>query len=92
MSNKMPDSWSTHMHTFMSTPAEALPTDIAVIGMAVGVGLWTRLLQRRAGPRLALVTTAFLVTNPTLFRYGYSATNDGLAFALGSATMFTLLT
>src|SRR5262245_39153944 len=64
---------------------------IAVLGTVIGVGLWIRLLQLRATPRMALVAALFLATNPTLFRYGYSATNDGLAFALSAGAMFTLL-
>jgi hypothetical protein len=64
---------------------------IAVIGTVTGVALWMQLLRRRATSLLALVVVLFLATNPTLFRYGYSATNDGLAFALSAGAMFTLL-
>ncbi len=62
------------------------------IGSAVGaLLLWFGLLRRRAGPLLALVTTAFLAANPTFFRYGYSATTDMLAFFLEAAALYAML-
>lgn len=64
---------------------------LSVLAMVAGVLLWFRLLARRADARLALVTLLFLVTNGTLFRYGYSATTDALAFALQALALLLLL-
>ncbi|TMQ70058.1 MAG: glycosyltransferase family 39 protein [Candidatus Eisenbacteria bacterium] len=64
---------------------------LSALAMVAALVLWNRLLVRRADPRLALVATLFLVTNATFFRYGYSVTNDALAFALLSASLATLL-
>src|SRR5262245_17796204 len=68
-----------------------IPELIAVLGSVAGVALWIRLLQLRATPRLALIVALFLVTNHTLFRYGYSSTNDRLALARSAAAMFALV-
>jgi len=54
--------------------------------------LWMRLLATRGDLRLALWGGIFLATNPHLFRYAYSATNDVLAVALQAAALCALLT
>ncbi len=64
---------------------------ISVLSAVVGVALWALLVGRRADPRLAFALTLFLATNGTLFRYGYSATTDALAFALQALALFLLL-
>jgi len=62
------------------------------LAVLAGLGCWVLLLRRRADPRLALVAALFLAANPTLFRAGYSATNDALAFALQAGALLALLT
>lgn len=64
---------------------------LSLVSIATALWLWSRLLARRADPRLALLTTLFLAVNPTVFRYGYSVTNDALALALGTAALYVLL-
>lgn len=64
---------------------------LSVLAVAAGVWWWFRLLSRRANARLALVAVLFLATNGTLFRYGYSATTDALAFALQALALMLLL-
>ena len=64
---------------------------ISVLSTAAGVLAWFALLSRRASRRLAFFTVLFLVTNATLFRYGYSATTDALAFALQGIALYLLL-
>ncbi len=64
---------------------------ISVISVVAGVALWALLVARRADPRLAFALTLFLATNGTLFRYGYSATTDALAWALQALALFLLL-
>jgi len=65
---------------------------ISLVAMVAGLLLWYHLLARRADPRLALIATLFMTVNPTFFRYGFSATNDALAFGLQAAALFVLLT
>jgi tetratricopeptide (TPR) repeat protein len=64
---------------------------ISVLSVTAGVALWALLVARRADPRLAFALTLFLATNGTLFRYGYSATTDALAWALQALGLFLLL-
>src|SRR5215831_4627267 len=64
---------------------------ISAAAMTTGLLLWTHLLTRRASARLAALVALFLAVNPTFFRYGYSVTNDALAFALQAGTMTALL-
>jgi hypothetical protein len=64
---------------------------ISAAAMATGLLLWTHLFSRRASPRLAMFVALFLAVNPTFFRYGYSVTNDALAFALQAGAMTALL-
>jgi tetratricopeptide (TPR) repeat protein len=64
---------------------------LSVLSILLGAALWMRLLAARADARLALAASLFIVTNATFFRYGYSATNDSLAFALMAASLFWLL-
>lgn len=64
---------------------------LSVIAMVGGLLLWITVLSRRADPRLALIAALFLATNATFFRYGYSVTNDALAFALQASAMALLL-
>ena len=64
---------------------------LSVLSAVAGVVLWACLLARRADPRLAFGLTLFLATNGTLFRYGYSATTDALAWALQALALFLLL-
>lgn len=64
---------------------------ISVLSVAAGVALWALLVARRGDPRLAFALTLFLATNGTLFRYGYSATTDALAWALQALALVLLL-
>src|SRR5262245_15174435 len=64
---------------------------LSIASILIGTTLWLRLLAARTNAALALVAALFLVTNVTLFRYGYSATNDSLAFAWIAASLFWLL-
>src|SRR5262245_24801971 len=64
---------------------------LSVLSAVAGMVLWARLLTRRADPRLALGLTLFIATNGTLFRYGYSATTDALAWAIQALALFLLL-
>jgi tetratricopeptide (TPR) repeat protein len=64
---------------------------LSVVAMVAGVILWVRLLAIRGDARLAFVASLFLATNATVFRYGYSATTDALAFALQALALFLLL-
>lgn len=64
---------------------------LSVLAVVAGALLWFRLLARRADARLAFATLLFMATNGTLFRYGYSATTDGLAFALQALALLLLL-
>src|SRR5258706_13615750 len=64
---------------------------ISLLATVAAVLLWFRLLARRADPRLGFVTVLFLVTNGTLFRYGYSATTDALALALQALALLLIL-
>jgi 4-amino-4-deoxy-L-arabinose transferase-like glycosyltransferase len=64
---------------------------LSATAMVTGLLLWTHLFTRRAGPRLAALAALFLAVNPTFFRYGYSVTNDALAFALQAGAMTVLL-
>jgi Dolichyl-phosphate-mannose-protein mannosyltransferase len=64
---------------------------MSILSAALALGLWFVLLRRRLNGTLALVTIAFLATNSTFFRYGYSVTTDMLAFALVTAALFTVL-
>jgi hypothetical protein len=64
---------------------------LSALAVVAGALLWFRLLARRADARLAFMTLLFLATNGTLFRYGYSATTDGLAFALQALALLLLL-
>lgn len=65
---------------------------IAVACTVLAVWLWARLLALRVDARLGLAAAAFLAVNPTLIRYGYSATTDALALALQAGCLFALLT
>ena len=62
------------------------------LALLAGLACWVLLLRRRVDARLALGAVLFLAVNPTLFRAGYSATNDALAFALQAGAMLALLT
>jgi tetratricopeptide (TPR) repeat protein len=64
---------------------------LSAAAMVAGLLLWFRILSQRADPRLALVTVALLAANPVFFRYGYSVTNDALAFALQAGALAALL-
>ncbi len=64
---------------------------LSVLSVALGVALWSRLLARRADPRLAFAATLFLAANATLFRYGYSATTDAFAWGLQAFALYLLL-
>ena len=64
---------------------------LSALAMTAGLLLWHRLLAVRADPRLALGAVLFMATNATFIRYGYSATTDGLAFALQAAALYLLL-
>ncbi len=64
---------------------------LSLLSLLAGLGLWIRLLGARADARLAFVAALFLAVNPTFFRYGYSATNDALTFALQAASLCWLL-
>ncbi len=64
---------------------------LSALAAAAGAWLWFRLLSRRADARLGLIAMLFLATNGTLFRYGYSATTDALAFALQALALLLLL-
>jgi tetratricopeptide (TPR) repeat protein len=64
---------------------------LSALAVVVGLLLWFRLLTRLADARLALMAVLFLATNGTLFRYGYSATTDALAFALQALALLLLL-
>jgi tetratricopeptide (TPR) repeat protein len=64
---------------------------LSAAAMTAGLLLWIRILARRADSRLALVAAGFMATNPTFFRYGYSVTNDALAFALQAGALAALL-
>ncbi len=56
------------------------------------LALWSILLRRRAGARVALAVTVLFAANPVFVRYAYSATTDLLGTFLASASMFVLLT
>jgi tetratricopeptide (TPR) repeat protein len=62
---------------------------ISILSAVAVLALWYRLLRVRAGTWVAAWAVAFLATNAVLFRYGYSATTDALALALGSAALHT---
>jgi hypothetical protein len=64
---------------------------LSAAATVAGLVLWIRMLERRVNARLALAAAAFLAVNPTFLRYGYSATNDALAFALQSGALAALL-
>ena len=64
---------------------------LSIASILIAAALWVRMLARLSNAWLALVAALFLVTNVTFFRYGYSATNDALAFALLSGSLFYLL-
>src|SRR5262245_416854 len=64
---------------------------LSAAGMVTALALWIRILHRRVDPRLALIAALFLATNATFFRYGYSVTNDALAFALQAGALTALL-
>ena len=64
---------------------------LSVLSAVAGMVLWACLLARRADPRLAFGLTLFLATNGTLFRYGYSATTDALAWAIQALALFLLM-
>jgi len=64
---------------------------LSIASILAGAALWLRLLATRANAPLALVASLFLVTNVTFLRYGYSATNDSLAFALMAGSLYGLL-
>jgi 4-amino-4-deoxy-L-arabinose transferase-like glycosyltransferase len=65
---------------------------ISVACTTLAVWLWARLLAARVDARLGLAAAAFLAVNPTLLRYGFSATTDALALALQAACLLVLLT
>ncbi len=52
---------------------------------------WWAIARRLLGEIAALVLVALLIANPTLGRYGYSATTDGPAFALFSLAAWALV-
>ncbi|MBI1796061.1 MAG: glycosyltransferase family 39 protein [Candidatus Eisenbacteria bacterium] len=64
---------------------------ISIAATVAGVLLWFALLARRTSAKLALLAVLFLAANATLFRYGYSATTDALAFALQALALWLLL-
>jgi len=63
---------------------------IAVAAMTATLWFWHSLLDRRAGPALALFATVFLASNAQFFRYGWSVTTDAPALALQAAALWTL--
>jgi hypothetical protein len=64
---------------------------LSLAAMVGGLLLWIHILSRRTDSRLALVAALFLATNATFFRYGYSVTNDALAFVLQAGALALLL-
>jgi hypothetical protein len=64
---------------------------ISLVSVVAAWLLWYALLERRFDARHALIAGAFLATNGTVFRYGYSVTTDALALALQAATLYLLL-
>ncbi len=64
---------------------------LSAAAMVGGLALWVHLLSRRANARVALVAALFMATNATFFRYGYSVTNDALAFVLQALALSVLL-
>ena len=64
---------------------------LSLLATLVAVLIWFRLIARRADPRLGFVAVLFLVTNGTLFRYGYSATTDAVALALQALALLLML-
>src|SRR5262249_42499741 len=64
---------------------------LSLISVLAGAVLWFDLLRRRADTRVALLAVMFLAANPTLFRYGYYATTDALAFAIQALALWLLL-
>ena len=64
---------------------------LSAAAMIAGLLLWVRILTRRVDARLGLVAALFMATNATFFRYGYSVTNDALAFLLQAAALSFLL-
>jgi len=65
---------------------------LSLVSLLAGLACWILLLRHRVDARLACVAALFLAVNPTFFRYGYSATNDALAFALQAGSLLALLT
>ncbi len=65
---------------------------ISIAAALATAWLWTDLLRRLAGARLALFALLLVVTNPSFFRFGYSATTDALALALQTLALWLLLT
>ncbi|NOT35382.1 MAG: hypothetical protein HOP12_14655, partial [Candidatus Eisenbacteria bacterium] len=57
---------------------------ISIVSMTAAVWLTTRLVARLTDARIGCATAAFLVVNPTLLQFGYSATTDALALALAA--------
>lgn len=64
---------------------------ISIAATVATLHLWFSLLRRRADARIALFGVLFLVTNPVLFLFGYSASTDALALALQSGALLLLL-
>jgi len=64
---------------------------LSVAATVASLWLWFSLLARRAGTRVALLATLFLVTCGFFVRYGHSATTDALANALQAVTLVLLL-
>ncbi len=65
---------------------------ISLASVLLTVWLWARLIERRTDIRLALAAALVMVVNPTLVRYGFSATTDALGLALQAAALTVLLT
>jgi hypothetical protein len=64
---------------------------LSLAAMVAGMVLWILLISRRADARLAFLATLFLACNAAFFRYGYSVTNDALAFGLQAACLAWLM-
>jgi 4-amino-4-deoxy-L-arabinose transferase-like glycosyltransferase len=63
---------------------------LSTLAAAVTLLAWFHLLRGRVGAYVAMACTLILATNPTLLRYGYSATTDAVALALQAAALYLM--
>lgn len=65
---------------------------LSAVSIAAATLLWFHLLRPRIGPVGAACTTLLMTANPTLLRYGYSATTDAFAIGVQAFALWALLT